>query len=222
MAEIDELRSYSFTDPYKTLLAIDQMPRLPADQEIFLYNYQSRTADGKGMRWYTNNATLDKMRLVNLTQPLIYDAFNGIEQNLPADATYAVQQNQIVDIVLQNTVATNGVCETHPFHLHGHKFWVHSQGTGSYSDASSKPSPAENPVFRDSLTLYATSYEHTKPNRSELNYKKPCGWLKLRFVANNPGLWLLHCHIGSHLFMGMSILLKEDIEHLSMSFLSQH
>jgi FtsP/CotA-like multicopper oxidase with cupredoxin domain len=41
-------------------------------------------------------------------------------------------------------------------------------------------------------------------------------------IADNPGLWMLHCHIGAHAFMGMSVLFKEDINHLSMEYLAQH
>ena len=29
------------------------------------------------------------------------------------------------------------------------------------------------------------------------------GWVVLRLRANNPGAWLLHCHIGWHMIMGM-------------------
>ncbi|CAF1122258.1 unnamed protein product [Adineta ricciae] len=222
LANEEELRSFSFQNPFKTLLINDRMPKRTADQELFLYNYQSRTKNGLGMRWFTNNATLDKLRLINLTQPLIYDAYNGIEDNFPHDVTYSIKQNQLVDIVLQNTVATNGVCETHPFHLHGHKFWIHSQGRGMYNSSMKQTPDSANPILRDSLTLYASSYDYLTPNRSALNYLKACGWIKLRFIADNPGLWLLHCHIGSHFYMGMNILLKEDIEHLSMNFLSQN
>ena len=56
-----------------------------------------------------------------------------MNENLPNDVIYSLQQNQLVDIVIQNTVAINGVCESHPFHLHGHKFWIHSYGTGLYN-----------------------------------------------------------------------------------------
>jgi FtsP/CotA-like multicopper oxidase with cupredoxin domain len=222
LASAEDLRLFSFNDPYETLYSIDQMPLRSADQEIFLNNFQSRTSDGSGMRWVVNNGTLDKLRLINLTQPLLYDVYDGNEQNLPNDVIYSMTQNQLVDIVLQNTVATNGVCESHPFHLHGHKFWVHSQGTGMY-DSSEKINPdGSRPVLRDTLTLYASSYSNLAANRSVDNYLKPCGWIKIRLIANNPGLWLLHCHIGSHLFMGMSVLIKEDIEHLAMNYLSQY
>ena len=218
----EDLRLFAFTNPYKPLSRLHRMPRRPADKEIFLYNFQSRTAHGSGMRWVTNNGTLDKLRLVNLTQPLLFDIYNGIEDHVPNDVTYTIEQNELIDVVLQNTVATNGVCESHPFHLHGHKFWIHSQGTGMY-DASLNTSPTSNsPILRDTLTLYASSYSNLALNRSEANYLKPCGWVKLRFIADNPGLWLLHCHIGSHLFMGMTVLLKENTKHLVMNYISQN
>ncbi len=177
---------------------------------------------GSGLRWAINNGTLDELRLINLTQPLLYDVYNGIEENLPNDVIYSITQNQLVDIVFQNTVATNGVCESHPFHLHGHKFWIHSQGTGMYNSSEKINPDTNSPVLRDTLILYASSYSHLAPNRSKTNYLMPCGWTKIRFLANNPGLWLLHCHIGSHLFMGMAVLFKENIEHIAMNFISQN
>jgi hypothetical protein len=222
LSSAEDLRLSSFNNPYEALLDTNSMPIRSADQEIFLYNYQAHTSDGLGIRWLTNNGSLDNLRLSNLTQPLLYDLYNGNKQNLPNNVIYSTKQNQLVDIVFQNTVALNGVCETHPFHLHGHKFWMHSQGTGTY-DISTKPiHDISNPVLRDTLALYASSYSNLAPNRTTANYLTTCGWVKIRFIANNPGLWLLHCHIGSHLFMGMSVLIKEDIEHLAMNYLSQN
>ena len=222
LSDNEDLRLFSFNNPFETLLDINQMPQRSPDKEFFFYTSQIHTSDGTGIRWAINNSTLDKLRLSNLTQALLYDVYNGIEAHLPTDAIYSITQNQLIDIVFQNTVALNGICESHPFHLHGHKFWIHSQGTGAYN-SSEKPNPdTDSPVLRDTLTLYASSYSHLAPNISTTNYLQPCGWTKIRLLANNPGLWLLHCHIGSHLFMGMSVLMKEDIEHLIMNFMSQN
>ena len=44
-----------------------------------------------------------------------------------------------------------------------------------------------NPAQRDTLTLM------------------PSSWVVLRFVANNPGIWPLHCHILWHHFMGQQV-----------------
>ncbi|CAF5126200.1 unnamed protein product, partial [Rotaria sp. Silwood1] len=121
-----------------------------------------------------------------------------------------------------NTVALNGICESHPMHMHGHKFWIHSYGTEMYDSAKNILPNIHDPVLRDSLMVYASSYAYYVSDRNVTNHRKPCGWAKLRLIANNPGLWMFHCHIGAHSFMGMNILLKEDIQHLSMIYLSQN
>jgi FtsP/CotA-like multicopper oxidase with cupredoxin domain len=111
------------------------MPRQSADKEIYLYGHQARTSDGLDMRWLMNNASLNKLNLSNLTNHLLIDVYNRNDKTLPYDVTYFVGKNQLIDIVLQNTFAIGGVCESHPFHLHGHKFWVHSQGEGLYNSS---------------------------------------------------------------------------------------
>jgi laccase len=32
------------------------------------------------------------------------------------------------------------------------------------------------------------------------------GWAKIRFVADNPGVWLLHCHMDWHVRAGFLFL----------------
>lgn len=31
------------------------------------------------------------------------------------------------------------------------------------------------------------------------------GWVLIRFVADNPGLWAFHCHIGWHMAAGLML-----------------
>ena len=221
LSEVD-LIALAWKNPYETQNKMDAMPKRNIDREYFLLGTQGHTSDGLGIRWIINNGTLDMPRLKNLTTPLLFDLYNGNEQNVPDDVTYTVKNNELVDIVLQNTVALNGVCETHPFHMHGHKFWVHSSGAGMYDKSMSDSTSIVHPVLRDSLILYASEYAYFTPNRTTSNYLKACGWTKLRMIADNPGLWMLHCHIGAHALMGMNILIKEDINKLEMHSLPQH
>jgi FtsP/CotA-like multicopper oxidase with cupredoxin domain len=210
---------------YQTLLDTERMPpghQGRADLEIVLHTTQEYTADGQGIRWMANNATFDMVGFKNLTTALLMDLYHGNEQNLPPNVVYTLKHNQLVDIVIQNTVALNGVCESHPMHMHGHKFWIHSYGTGLYDSAKNIWPDRNDPVLRDSLMVYASSYAYFAPNRNVSNYRQSCGWTKLRMIADNPGLWMFHCHIGAHSYMGMNVLLKEDIEHLSMIYLDQN
>jgi FtsP/CotA-like multicopper oxidase with cupredoxin domain len=69
----------------------------------------------------------------------------------------------------------------HPMHLHGHDFQV--------VEIDGKPVTG---ALRDTLLV---------PPRSAI---------KVRFDANNPGLWAFHCHILYHLATGMFTVLKYD------------
>ncbi|GAB2278608.1 hypothetical protein Dimus_013287, partial [Dionaea muscipula] len=45
----------------------------------------------------------------------------------------------------------------------------------------------------------------------------PYGWTALRFRANNPGVWLFHCHIESHFYMGMGVVFEEGIDKIGIT-----
>jgi FtsP/CotA-like multicopper oxidase with cupredoxin domain len=57
----------------------------------------------------------------------------------------------------------------------GYKFWVIGQGSTGYFHGNLTELNLENPVYRDTVTLEAFR------------------WIVLRFVADNVGLWALHC-----------------------------
>jgi hypothetical protein len=105
-----------------------------------------------------------------------------------AQAVVQFEEGQVVEIVLQNARALNGAAEFHPWHSHGHSFWVVGCGDGIFN-AEADPAlyNLENPVLRDTVNLW------------------PLQWVALRFVANNPGVWFFHCHITAHLMMGMAL-----------------
>jgi FtsP/CotA-like multicopper oxidase with cupredoxin domain len=55
---------------------------------------------------------------------------------------------------------------------------VLGQGNGSYTPAANAAGlNTANPPFRDTVTL------------------PKGGWVVLRFVADNKGLWVMHCHL---------------------------
>ncbi|SJM85923.1 uncharacterized protein ZBIST_2554 [Zygosaccharomyces bailii] len=103
------------------------------------------------------------------------------------DNQYIVNLNkrgQIVDFVVNNY--DDGA---HPFHLHGHKFWVLAIGdSGYFEDEYYHESGAinfENAVLRDTVNIPGF------------------GWGVIRFVVDNPGVWPFHCHIGWHMEAGL-------------------
>ncbi|CAI9106123.1 OLC1v1005193C2 [Oldenlandia corymbosa var. corymbosa] len=107
---------------------------------------------------------------------------------------YMLDFNSTVDVILQNAnaLAVN-VSEIHPWHLHGHDFWVLAYGDGKFTKEDEKKFNLKNPPLRNTAVIF------------------PYGWTALRFVANNPGVWAFHCHIEPHLHMGMGVVFAEGV-----------
>ncbi|OAL33415.1 hypothetical protein AYO20_07271 [Fonsecaea nubica] len=94
----------------------------------------------------------------------------------------------IPDYAVVDLLITNYDEGAHPFHLHGHTFWVLASSPDQYFDWSTYDSlnrTLSNVMRRD--TLMVDAY----------------GWALIRFVADNPGLWALHCHISWHMEAGL-------------------
>ncbi|KAI1334831.1 Cupredoxin [Xylariaceae sp. FL0016] len=84
----------------------------------------------------------------------------------------------------------------HPWHLHGHTFQVAGWGPGPFGTNQTTWSLA-NPMRRDTVTVPAFSH------------------VALRFKADNPGLWALHCHVAWHMEGGMFVSLAERPDDLA-------
>ena len=171
-----------------------------------------------------NNATMMKWAVndhffeTNTNVPLLMAAYQGedafysmiSEESRPL--VFSVNEGDVVDIVLQNTVALNGICEQHPWHLHGYHFWVLGSGPGRFSNLNSTDSLLnfDDPIMKDTVTLYPHQhafFETVDP----ANAGQPCGWKLIRVEIDNPGVWNMHCHITAHMHMGMQVFFADDI-----------
>ena len=94
--------------------------------------------------------------------------------------------NTSVELVLQGTSLQGA--ESHPLHMHGFNFFVVGQGFGNYDPVND---PAKynlvDPVERNTIAV------------------PTAGWAAVRFLADNPGVWLMHCHFDVHLSWGLSM-----------------
>ncbi|KAH8628637.1 hypothetical protein IG631_15894 [Alternaria alternata] len=112
------------------------------------------------------------------------DTFDPLHQLI-----YQTQSTRTITILIQNLDDGN-----HPFHLHGYKFFVLAQGHGY------PPSSLLEPDYVGShLNL-------TNPLRRDTASVEAYGWLLISFVADNPGLWAFHCHIGWHTEAGLMMV----------------
>jgi hypothetical protein len=81
--------------------------------------------------------------------------------------------------------------------LHGHDFWILGQSDQPYDPATFKP-VTKNPPRRDVAMLPSG------------------GFVLIAFENDNPGAWLLHCHIGWHVAKGFALTFLEQRENLKI------
>ncbi|CAN7011237.1 hypothetical protein Bca4012_030113 [Brassica carinata] len=97
-----------------------------------------------------------------------------------------LKYNTTVELVLQGT-SILGI-ETHPIHLHGYNFYVVGQGFGNFDPTRDpKQYNLADPVERNTINVPSG------------------GWVAIRFLADNPGVWFMHCHIEIHLSWGLTM-----------------
>ncbi|CAB4290151.1 unnamed protein product [Prunus armeniaca] len=100
--------------------------------------------------------------------------------------------NSSVELVLQDTNLLT--LESHPFHLHGYNFFVVGSGTGNFN---LKKDPAK--------------YNLVDPPERNTVGVSTGGWDAIRFRADNPGVWFMHCHFELHTSLGLkTALVKEN------------
>lgn len=207
----DYNHSKSFSNKILALIGSPKPP-IKNNRRIILLNTQNKI-DGY-TKWAINNVSL-----VLPTTPYLGSIRYGINNafdtrpppdNFPIDydvmkqapnsnatygnGVYMLKMNTTIDIILQNANALGkGASEIHPWHLHGHDFWVLGYGEGKFSEKHVKKFNLKNPPLRNTVVIY------------------PYGWTALRFVTDNPGVWAFHCHIEPHLHMGMGVILAEGV-----------
>ncbi|MCL7023922.1 hypothetical protein MKW94_005803 [Papaver nudicaule] len=211
----DFTASKSFANKIVALLGSPKPPTRH-DRRIFLLNSQSRI--NGFIKWSINNVSL-----VLPSTPYLGSLKHGLKGafddksppetfssnydiNIPpvnpngtqGSGVYTIQLNTTVDVILQNANAlAANVSEIHPWHLHGHDFWVLGYGEGKYSEEKhGKQLNLKNPPLRNTVVIF------------------PYGWTMIRFVADNPGVWAFHCHIEPHLHMGMGVIFAEAVDRV--------
>ncbi|XP_009361179.2 laccase-15 [Pyrus x bretschneideri] len=120
--------------------------------------------------------------------------FNFTAQDLPlylqtpkqGTEVKILEYNSTVEIVFQGTNLFGG--DDHPMHLHGFSFYVVGRGLGNFDkDKDPLTYNLVNPPLQNTIAV-------------PIN-----GWTTIRFRANNPGVWFMHCHLDRHMSWGMDV-----------------
>ncbi|XP_050206087.1 L-ascorbate oxidase [Mercurialis annua] len=193
-------------------------PPLTAHRTIIMLNTQNRVNDH--VRWSINNVSFNLPHtpyLISLKHNLsgvhtrippptgynlknydIYSVQDNKNATISDHSVYKLEFNTTVDVILQNANSmSNNTSETHPWHLHGHDFWVLGYGKGKFEmENDTRTYNLVDPIMKNTVPVH------------------PYGWTALRFKSDNPGVWLFHCHIESHFFMGMGVVFEEGIDRI--------
>ncbi len=191
------------------------VPKRAAGRTLILLLTQNKI-DGY-IKWAVNNVSFVppttpllaafKFNLKKIASPpdtppnFDFSALTAATGNINASygsGAYVFKLGETVDVIIQNDHNLNPAdSDLHPWHLHGHYFWVLGYGNGRFdSRRHSKSFNFINPPLRNTLPVF------------------PFGWSAIRFVADNPGVWPFHCHVEEHFAMGMGVMFAEGVHQL--------
>ncbi|WCJ19957.1 laccase 12 [Euphorbia peplus] len=128
--------------------------------------------------------------------PVTFDYTGNVSQSLwqPIRGTklYKLKYGSKVQVVLQDTSIITP--ENHPIHLHGYDFYIIAEGFGNFNPKKDTSKfNLVDPPMRNTVAVPSN------------------GWAVIRFVADNPGVWIMHCHLDVHITWGLAMaFLVED------------
>lgn len=128
--------------------------------------------------------------------PVKFDYTGNVSRSLwePVRGTkvYKLKYGARVQIVLQGTSIFTA--ENHPIHLHGYDFYIIAEGFGNFNPKTDTAKfNLVDPPLRNTASVPVN------------------GWSVIRFVADNPGAWIMHCHLDVHITWGLAmVFIVED------------
>ncbi|XP_068325074.1 putative laccase-9 [Pyrus communis] len=220
-AEADETAADSFTKQIRALASKEHPIDVPLEIHSRIYmtvainericaNSSCEGPDGNALASSLNNVSFVTPS-VDILQAYYRGSNNGVYRTSfpnrppnPFNYTGDVGNNTIypnfgtrvrmikygagVEIIFQGT---NIIApENHPMHLHGFSFYLVGTGSGNF-DRTTSPK----------------TYNLVDPPEVNTIGVPKNGWATIRFTADNPGVWFMHCHLERHTSWGMDTVL---------------
>ncbi|XP_042006131.1 laccase-15-like [Salvia splendens] len=216
----DTAASVNFTARFRSLAYKNHPINVPLDVTtnlLFTLSINTRNCPNSDCEGPNGNRLLASVNNITWQSPGIailqayYESVNGVyEDNFPSNPPFpfnytaaVVPQdlwepqngtrvrmldfNATVELVFQGTSTARSPLD-HPMHLHGHSFYVVGWGYGNFNSTRDPP-----------------NYNLIDPPLQNTIAVPRAGWTAIRFVANNPGVWLMHCHFERHISWGMEM-----------------
>lgn len=171
------------------LVPWDRQPLLPEPDHEVQIMVKAGNLDNGINYYFLNNITMTHAKV-----PTLFSVLTAPDDSTAQNASIyghdthpiVLNHNEVVQFVVNNNDD-----DPHPFHLHGHQFQCVKRGPEQeeftpYDPNSGNKLPV-SPMRRDTFVVKGYSY------------------IVIRFRADNPGVWLFHCHVDWHLAQGMAL-----------------
>jgi hypothetical protein len=132
--------------------------------------------------------TMNRQRLVMPRTPFLLSSYIN-QEVVQNPSILRLKVGDVIDITMQNTVAGNGVCETHPWHIHDAPAWLIGEGPGAFnSSVDPLHYNLNDPPLLDTVTNFASVHSARRNSTFESGeWQTPCGWFTIRIQATRPG-----------------------------------
>jgi len=151
--------------------------------------------------WALNSTPLYHSTLEAGKSPLLWQQPGAIDTS--DGLTIVTENNTWVDIIF---ISNDSGQPPHPIHKHSNKAFIIGGGKGSFEWSSVAEAAAvipdnfnlDTPPYRDGFVVPASGREPV--------------WLAVRYHVVNPGAFMLHCHVQSHLSGGMAMVILDGVD----------
>lgn len=150
--------------------------------------------------WTLDGTTFLPANLASMEPALFNPKAPGLDSSLKIET----KNDTWVDIVFQLVIPPPTLLQPpHPIHKHSNKAFLIGSSQGNFTwnsiEDAVRHSPEsfyDTPIYRDTFTT------------------SPAGaaWIAIRYHVENPGAFLLHCHMETHLASGMGMVLLDGVD----------
>jgi FtsP/CotA-like multicopper oxidase with cupredoxin domain len=159
---------------------------------------------GANWRWTLNDVSSYD---VDLERHLPLLQHPNATSDMGSKLTIATKNNTWVDLIFVVAIApSNQAQPEHAMHKHGNKMYLIGRGTGNFTWKSVDEAMKAQP---ESFNLTHAQYRDTVSTATTI--KEP-SWIAARYYSQNPGPFIVHCHMITHQVGGMAIVLMDGVD----------
>lgn len=184
----------------------------PQSADVFIdfsYSFHNTSTDPVSRAWVSLDFGASESTYMAPNTPLLHTLLSSSNtnwrQSFPNAANlYELNSFQVVQITIWNDDPGQ-----HPFHMHGHQFWILDKGLTA---KGTRTIPSTNFKLLNAARRDVVTVPGCTPNAA--GECIDIGYIVLRFRADNPGIWIFHCHLQMHMKAGLAMVFVESGDEL--------